>query len=57
MFKKDLIMVSPKHNINVTIEGTVIDIIYVGELEMYIVLTYRCANIVCDPARCLMFRI
>ena len=34
------------------VENEVIDIIYVGELEIHTVLTCHCALIVCGPARC-----
>ena len=42
--KKCLIMISPKHIINATITANVVDIIYVGELEIHTALTYHCAT-------------
>ena len=39
--KKCLIMISPKHGITAALEGTVIGIMYVGELEIHTVLTYQ----------------
>ena len=42
--KKFLIIISPKHCISVTIEGNVIEIIYVGELEILTILTYHYAT-------------
>ena len=42
--KKCLIMTSSKHNISATNEGNVIDITYVGELEICTVLRYGCAT-------------
>ena len=40
--KKCLIMISPKHSNSATIEGDVIDLIYVGELEIHTVLACHC---------------
>ena len=37
-------MISPQHSITATIEGKVIDVTYVGELEIHAVLTYHCAT-------------
>ena len=37
-------MICPQHSITATIEGKVIDIKYVGELEIHAVLTYHCAT-------------
>ena len=37
------ILVGPKHSISAIIEGNIIDIIYVGELEIHTVLSYHCA--------------
>ena len=37
-------MISPKHSISATTEGNVIDIIYVGELEIHTVSTYHYAT-------------
>ena len=37
-------IIAPKHSITAAIEGNVIDIIYAGELEIHIVLTYHCAT-------------
>ena len=42
--KKCLIMISRKNSITATIEGNVIDIIYVGEGEIHRVLTYHYAT-------------
>ena len=42
--RKCLIMISPGQSITATIEGNVIDTIYVGELEIRTVLTYHCAT-------------
>ena len=39
-----LIMVSSKHSISATMEGNVIYIIYVDELEILTVLMYHCAT-------------
>ena len=44
MLKKCLIMISQMHSISATIEGNVIDVIYVGELEIYTILMYHCAS-------------
>ena len=37
-------MISPNHSISTPNEDNVIDIIYVGELEIHTVLTYHCAT-------------
>ena len=37
-------MNSPKRSITATIEGNVIDVIYVDELEIHAVLSYHCAS-------------
>ena len=42
--KKCLIMTSLKHSTTATTEGNVTDIIYIGKLEIYTVLTYHCAT-------------
>ena len=47
--KKCLIMKSLKHSINDTIEGKVIDIIYVGEREIHTILTYHYARVYPGP--------
>ena len=39
-----MLMTCPKHNISSTTEGNFIDILYVGELEIHIVLTYHYAT-------------
>ena len=42
--KKCLMMISQKHSISATIEGNVIDIMYLGELEIHTALTYHCTT-------------
>ena len=42
--EKLLIMISPKHGITASIEGNVIDITYVGELEIHAEFTYHSAT-------------
>ena len=42
-------MRSPEHSIIAAIEGNVIDVIYVGEREIHIVLTYHCAAYILWP--------
>ena len=42
--KKCLIIISPKHSITTTIEDSVIDIIFVGKLEVHTIVTYHCAT-------------
>ena len=42
--KKCLIIINLKHSISATIDVNVIDIIYVGELEIHTILTYQCAK-------------
>ena len=42
--KKFLTMISPKHSIAATIEDNVIDIIYVGELEIHTLVTHHCVT-------------
>ena len=42
--KKCLKMISPKYSVSATTEGNVIDIIYVGELEIPTVSMYHCAS-------------
>ena len=56
--KNCLIMINPKHSNSATIEGNVIDMIYVGKLEIHTVLMYHCAVVfVClfCVCFCLMF--
>ena len=43
--EKFLIMISPKQSITSSIEANVIEITYVGELEVHTVLTYHCATL------------
>ena len=52
--KKRLTMIGPEHSISATIEGSVIDVTYVAELQVHTVLTYHVLLIVCGPARCLL---
>ena len=40
--KKFLVIISPEHSISAAIEGIVIDITYLGELEPHTVLPYHC---------------
>ena len=40
--KKCLVTICPKHSISAAIEGNVIDVTYVGDLEIHRVLTYHC---------------
>ena len=42
--KKCLLMLGTQYGVTATIDGNVIGITYVGELEIHTVLTYHCAT-------------
>ena len=43
IFSIFLQVISPKHSIAAVIEGNIINVIYVGELDIHTVLKHRCA--------------